>query len=348
MHRIDSADNVAALPAPNVGVSAPGYFANNVGAAAGTVVDPDWLNSIQEELAGVVLAAGAALDKADNGQVLAALRALFGSAHGQCQLRYVSNVALVLAPFNGNQLKVNGKLYALPAAGIAVANTAVEVSGVANQNLAASTDYLLYLKDNGAGNLVPSFWPVGGGHVTDVTAGNVGVEVRLNGALADSTRTLVGMVGTDAAAHFSDADGSRLVLSWFNRRDRGSRTSFGSTPSTSSGTPVELSTSIRGTFLCWSGDIVPFSFAGIVNLSAGNDVASTGISFDGAAGETEGSVFESYTGSVTGNPNFSGRREGLAEGRHYATILGAFSIAGGGSAGAASWNGCVLGLTVKG
>lgn len=42
---------------------------------APTVVTPEWLNAVQGELVSLVTAAGLALDKANSGQVLAALRA---------------------------------------------------------------------------------------------------------------------------------------------------------------------------------------------------------------------------------------------------------------------------------
>lgn len=76
MHRIDSANNATVLPAPLAPVNDPGYFNNNPGASPGTVVSGDFLNSVQEEIAAVVEAASIALDKADNGQLLAAIAKL--------------------------------------------------------------------------------------------------------------------------------------------------------------------------------------------------------------------------------------------------------------------------------
>jgi hypothetical protein len=73
MHRIDGAGVVGALPAP-LAVGVPGYFNNAPGAGAGTVVDGDWLNAVQEELLAVILATGVAADKANRAQLLAALR----------------------------------------------------------------------------------------------------------------------------------------------------------------------------------------------------------------------------------------------------------------------------------
>lgn len=63
MHRIDGPDNVAGMFSagdPTLGIP-------------GTIVTPAWLNAVQEELVGLLTALGVALDKANNGQVAAAL-----------------------------------------------------------------------------------------------------------------------------------------------------------------------------------------------------------------------------------------------------------------------------------
>ena len=148
--------------------------------------------------------------------------------HGQCQLQYSSNVLLKLMPMNGNGLRVAGKRYQIPAGGIAIANANVMVGGAAASNLAASTTYLVYAVDNGAGTgtLIPDFYAVADGHMTDTTAGNIGIEIRkTNLGAPDPSRTLIGMVSTDAGSRFNDADGLRTVLSWFNGRRKPSRTS---------------------------------------------------------------------------------------------------------------------------
>jgi hypothetical protein len=82
MQRIDGPTRAAALPAPAAtgsGSSSPGYFAhgNLHDGVPYTLLDPDWLNMVQEELVAVVVAGGLALNKANHGQVLAALQALF-------------------------------------------------------------------------------------------------------------------------------------------------------------------------------------------------------------------------------------------------------------------------------
>lgn len=67
MHRIDSTDNVATLPAP-LAPGTPGYF------KTGTTVRRDWLNTTQEELCNAAEIAGP-LDKSDNTQVAKAIQA---------------------------------------------------------------------------------------------------------------------------------------------------------------------------------------------------------------------------------------------------------------------------------
>lgn len=326
MYRIDTAGAVNALPAPAV-VGVMGYFNPTAGGGIGTVLSADWANTIQEELVAIVLAGGIALDKTNPHQVLAALKSLFGTPNGQCQLQYSSNVALNLMPSNGNLLKVNGKTYALPAGGVAIANAGIHLSGVAASNLVPSTVYLVYAMDDGAGNLIPDFWPIADGHLTDVTAGNIGVEVRRNpagGGTPDSTRSLIGMVATDGGAHFNDADGQRMVLSWFNRQGKRSRTNFSAGPSTSSNTPVELSPSIRNSFLAWAGATLHFIFAGhiVSNYGAANTTFS-GISFDGGTIELETGDVDSYGVSTGAATNFAGWKTSLTEGLHYATVMGA-------------------------
>jgi hypothetical protein len=76
MNRIDSANNVPALPAPVAAEGAPGYFNNAPGAGPGTKVTGDWLNMVQEEISGVIEGAGLILDRTNHGQLLAALRLL--------------------------------------------------------------------------------------------------------------------------------------------------------------------------------------------------------------------------------------------------------------------------------
>ena len=309
MYRIDSANNVGSLPAKVAAEGSPGYFNNNPGAGPGTKVTGDFLNTIQEELVGVIVAAGATPDRTDNAQLLAALRTLFGTptGQGQCLFKFVSTTSCKLVPFQGNGVAVAGAVLQIPAAGISVANTGITLDGTPASNLAANTTYLGAL--NGAGTL--EFWTAStSGHSPDTTAGNIGVEV----ITGHPTRTLVGMVCTDAAAHFADSDGQRLVLSWFNRRLDRSRSHLASTVINFGGAVAEIDTSIRNSFLVWAGQEIPFSVSGSALLATtGNVVVS--IAFNGTTPELEGA------GGVTNTVSFSGVKAGLPEGLNYATLV---------------------------
>ena len=77
MHRIDNPSAVAVLPAlqpPGV----PGFFSNGNPRAIklATLVDQDWLNTIQEEIAHVIEGAGLDLDKPSLDQLLLAIQLL--------------------------------------------------------------------------------------------------------------------------------------------------------------------------------------------------------------------------------------------------------------------------------
>lgn len=82
MHRIDHSTNNASLPAPDA-AGTPGYFKKGdpgLGVPA-TVVTQDWANSMQEELAYVILQAGLVLSKTDNTQLRQAIQSMIQSAN---------------------------------------------------------------------------------------------------------------------------------------------------------------------------------------------------------------------------------------------------------------------------
>jgi len=83
MHRIDTSTAAGALPAPDA-AGAPGFFTKGDPATAvpATTVSADFLNAVQEELAGLFLAGGFTvndLSKTNNAQILSALKRLFAA-----------------------------------------------------------------------------------------------------------------------------------------------------------------------------------------------------------------------------------------------------------------------------
>jgi hypothetical protein len=92
MHRIDDPTAVPTLPAPRP-QGTPGYFTGGSPGSGGflaTVVRYEYMNTVQEELSGVVEAAAIALDKTNNGQLLAALRKMLRFKLFQDTTFYVS------------------------------------------------------------------------------------------------------------------------------------------------------------------------------------------------------------------------------------------------------------------
>lgn len=78
MQRVTRSTAVAIMPDPPAG-GTPGYFGpgNPVGGVLATIPGHEWFNSVQEELAAVIAAAGIALDVEQTDQLLAALNARY-------------------------------------------------------------------------------------------------------------------------------------------------------------------------------------------------------------------------------------------------------------------------------
>ena len=94
-----------------------------------------------------------------------AASAVSGSATGQCALSK-SGSNLILLPYNGNLLTINGANCTVPDAGVSLAPT----------GLTAGTTYFIYaLASAGA---VSSLEAVTTAHATSTTAGNKGVEIK--------------------------------------------------------------------------------------------------------------------------------------------------------------------------
>lgn len=232
------------------------------------------------------------------------------------RLTWVSTTAVKFAPWYGDLIKINGVVYQIPAAGIAgVANTSVFVNGTGASNLAASTVYWVYAFINSS--TVTADFRSASTHATSSTAGNVGTEI-LTG---DDTRTLIGMVRTNASSQFVDSSTQRFTRTWFNN-ERVAIVSPGMNGTTTSTTNVEISSAGRTEFLVWSHELVDLSHTGTAYNSLAAASTYSSISFDGAAAELQ--VSGGSPGTASGDIPTSERvmRTGLSEGYHYATIFG--------------------------
>jgi hypothetical protein len=276
MYRIDNATAVPSgsgfpTPAP-VGPNPNGFWTNGVpGVTSSTIVDADWMNAVQEEILGVITAAGMTPSKTNHNQLQLAISAQ--GPTGQCRLSVASTTQLKLSPYNGRSIVINGVGYDIPQAGITISNA----------GLLASTVYFVYLYNN-AGTLTLELSTTV--HATDATTLNYGVEIKSG----DSTRSLVGMIATDASTHFNDTPALRACLNWFNRRGLqvGSTLMSGST--TTSTTPTPLGAAGNLLFLAWADEGFVITFGGYAsNTIAG---AQNAVSFfvDGLAEQGTGTA----------------------------------------------------------
>lgn len=193
---------------------------------------------------------------------------------------------------------------------------------ISNASLAASTTYFVYAFDS-AGTRTLELSTTG--HVTDAT---FGVEVKS----ADATRTLVGMVRTNAGVTFQDDNGLRGVLSYYNRRAIGIVNNFTVDRTTTSTTYAELNTEIRANFLTWGDEAVMVAVNGSATNSSVPAANGTAIAFDGTSAETGLEANHTVTSAAAGeNLHVSGYKT-LSEGYHYATLLGKTN------AGTATWS----------
>lgn len=216
-------------------------------------------------------------------------------ALGQCRL-VKSGANIVLQPFNGNLLAINGTNQTIPAAGVSLAPT----------GLTPSTAYFIYAYMNSGTMTLEASTTA---HSTDASSG---VEIKSG----DATRTLVGWARPITGPAFADSATQRLVLSWFNQRDLQLLGAFTTGRSTSSASYAEVNTEIRVEFGCWGTSAVKATFAGNWQSSSGVALNYAGIAFDGVT--PGGGVIQSSTNLSL--PASLSRAADLAEGYHYATL----------------------------
>lgn len=245
-------------------------------------------------------------DDGTTATLLANLKASMPMAHGQCRLSVSSATTLLLSPYNGNSVIVNGIPLVLPSAGVTYT-----ASG-----LSASTKYYVYL---GGTTASPSLSLSTTGYVT----GTNGVTVMSG----DATKTLVGMIYTTASTQFVDAAATRYCLNWFNRR-KITGVVFANPNYTFSNTAglAEINTSLRVFFLSWADDAPVISQAGSFQLSATGTIVSQ-CSVDTVANGYSPSQGLTLPSSYNGPFSSIGGIGSLSEGQHF-TICCAYVNAG--------------------
>jgi hypothetical protein len=218
---------------------------------------------------------------------------------GQCQL-VKSGSNLVLQRYNGVGLTINGVAYAIPAAGVSLAPTALSVGTV----------YNIYAYMN-AGTMT-----LEASTTARATDSATGIQIKSG----DATRTLVGKARIITGPAWQDADAQRFVISWFNPLPKRAYGSIGSNQTTTSTTPVSITGLIE--FLCWGNGAVPASFVGRVanNTANGGTYSALGLDTSTAFSHTP-SMYQAY--AISSNGTASGGSSFVpSEGYHYISLNG--------------------------
>lgn len=257
-----------------------------------------------------------------------------GGPLGQGIFLYSSSSVCTLGPYQGDKISFpNGSVATIPSGGVTTNCTSCYLNGTASQALTAGTTYYAYLWNAGSSSS-PNYvidWSTTG-YATDATSG---ITVKSG----DSTRVLVGAASILAGPVFANANQNRLVRSWFNDTGVQLGSTFSSSPSTTSTSPVELQSAIRCSFFKWARDHVIAGISGDANKSTSSGSVSTYINYDGSTSaslSTGQSASANVVFPIACIDNYIG--SALAEGLHYATIFG-----GNNSAGTATYDqNCVL------
>jgi hypothetical protein len=191
------------------------------------------------------------------------------------RLTFVSSTQLKFAPHNGNQIKIDGVLYDIPAGGSAGLSSAgtVYINGAVG-TFSLNTTYLVCAFDNNG--VVTADWRTSTAHSPSVKPGNEGVEI-LTG---DDSRTVIGLVSADTPlGTFFDTPQRRLVRSWFNRSSLGLWWQVPSLRETSSQTPVPTGDELH--WMQWNDECVAIN-ATIAAASSGVNTINVYSSIDGS------------------------------------------------------------------
>ena len=198
MQRIDGSTATPSRPTPAAVSGTPGYFTggNPSSSTPATMVTPDWLNAVQEEIAAVIIGAGLTLSKADNAQLFAAIQALITSGgvsfatDAEAIAGVIANKAV--APRAAAAL-VTDRIAAVVGAAPESLNMLVKLAAAVgnNPNFAADMVAGLAARALASRQVTGSGLASGGGALTDdlVIAVAAASGVELN-AQADATKAL--------------------------------------------------------------------------------------------------------------------------------------------------------------
>lgn len=232
----------------------------------------------------------------------------YNAAHGHCKLTK-SGTNLKLSPWDGNVLVINGAPEVIPSAGVTLTTA----------TLLADTTYYIYTYLSGATLTLEA--STTGSAVDSAT----GVTVKSG----DVTRTLVGMARTNGSTAWVDTTAQRFVRSWFNDSGTGCNRTYTANRVRSTTTVGELDSEIRCQFLLWAGEMASFSVCGLLYHATAGNGGQTAIGIDSGSVTSPGYSIN-YSPSTNAEVPAVAEcvRDDLAEGYHFATVLGALKGTG--------------------
>lgn len=220
--------------------------------------------------------------------------------NGQCQLTK-SGSNLVLNPFDGNKLTINGTTQT-------VAQTTLSASG-----LSTNTLYYIYAYMNGGAVALEA-------STTAPSTLSTGIVVKST----DNTRTLVGMARTVTGPAWQDTATQRFVRSWYNDPGIACKNSFTANRSTTSTSLTELNSEIRCEFLAWEGEVFNAAANAYAATASGGNYIYSALAFDSTTAGESPAMSMTYSVSASYQPMTAAfAKTGLAVGYHYMTLLGA-------------------------
>jgi hypothetical protein len=242
----------------------------------------------------------------------------FGSIAPQCgKLAVVNATGLSFKPYHGNKIKIAGKLYEIPSAGIpGLGNTGIYINGNPGQNLLAGGIYMVSAFVNAG--VVTGHFSTDVTHAPSTTVDNEGVEYNIG---MGQGYTVIGLARMNASAQFDNM----TTVSWFNRRFKEFHAAQGNL-NTSSTTTVDMTAANACVhwgdepyWVAWSGQgTTSHSPSGFANIDIGLDGAATGIS-----------TYVYYLAGASFPVNLAGWVVGAGEGNHMITGRGGASSGGG-------------------
>ncbi len=215
-----------------------------------------------------------------------------------------SGANLILAPRNGNRIVINGALQTIPDGGV----------GLPPGGLTPNTTYPIY-----AYMSAPTTMALEARAAPRATQAGTGIEILAG----DPTRSFIGTARTNAATAWVDTNTQRFVKSWFNRDWRGLDKQLAASSTGSTGAYVELDPASRLEFLVFAGEAVDVKVNASSYNTTGTGQMFTSVGFDGVSNETSLVAF-CYATQPSDILSAAGSmmKSGLAEGYHYATVLG--------------------------